>query len=170
MSSCETYWPNGWVLGGDLIQLNRILEIKSELRLFRGLRTCHRNQRNPCRGAEIGIVSPDFVVVSPDFVVVSPDFVAGFRCSQVSIVRRAASMAAGVGGNTYCVPGIVSPELVSPELVSPELFCVPGIVVSPELCPRNSAVTVTHRNPVTVTSRKSPCDLIISNNIISIIK
>ena len=64
VSSCETYWRNGWVLRGDLVQLNRIfrrsrpnygysgvyapvtetqphqlnriLEIKSELRLFRG--------------------------------------------------------------------------------------------------------------------------------------
>ena len=43
VSSCETYWRNGWVLGGDLVQLNRILENKTELRLFRGLRTCHRN-------------------------------------------------------------------------------------------------------------------------------
>ena len=43
VSSCETCWRNGWVLGGDLVQLNRILENKTELRLFRGLRTCHRN-------------------------------------------------------------------------------------------------------------------------------
>ena len=43
VSSCETYWRNGWVLGGDLVQLNRILEIKTELRLIRGLRTCHSN-------------------------------------------------------------------------------------------------------------------------------
>ena len=43
VSSCETDRRNGWALGGDLVQLNRILEIKYELRLFRGLRTCHRN-------------------------------------------------------------------------------------------------------------------------------
>ena len=43
VSSCETYWRNGGVFGGDLVQLKRALEIKSESRLFRGLRTCHRN-------------------------------------------------------------------------------------------------------------------------------
>ena len=43
VSSCETYWRNGWVLGGDLVQLNRILEVKTEWRLFREIRTCHRN-------------------------------------------------------------------------------------------------------------------------------
>ena len=43
VSSCETNRRNGWVLKGDLVQLNRILENKTELRLFRGLRTCHRN-------------------------------------------------------------------------------------------------------------------------------
>ena len=43
VSSCETCWRNGRVFGGDLVQLNRILEIKTELRQFRGLRTCHRN-------------------------------------------------------------------------------------------------------------------------------
>ena len=42
VASYETYWRNGWVLRGDLVQLNRILEIKTELRLFRGLRICHR--------------------------------------------------------------------------------------------------------------------------------
>ena len=43
VSSCETYWRNGRVFGSDLVQLNQILEIKTELRIFRGLRTCHRN-------------------------------------------------------------------------------------------------------------------------------
>ena len=28
-----------------MLQLNRILEIEAELRLFRGLRTCHRNSK-----------------------------------------------------------------------------------------------------------------------------
>ena len=43
VSSCETCWRNGRVFGGDLVQLNRILEIKTELRPLRRLGTCHRN-------------------------------------------------------------------------------------------------------------------------------
>ena len=46
VSSCETYWRNGRVSGSDLVQLDRILGIRTKLRRFRGLRTWHRNHRN----------------------------------------------------------------------------------------------------------------------------
>ena len=36
VSSCETYRRNGWRLGGDLVQLNRILEIKTDCRYLGG--------------------------------------------------------------------------------------------------------------------------------------
>ena len=62
VSSCETCWRNGWVLRGRFGPAQPDFGDQDRLRLFKGLRTRHRNHRNPCRGAEIGIVSPDFSV------------------------------------------------------------------------------------------------------------